>query len=109
MKNLTLSVAIVLGFVLSMVLNMLVLERGGALVNHLLIYGFTGHFSLNGTLALLAGGVGICGVWGGYVAGTLLPSTAVVQRHLAMASLCLFGTASWVLLMMLFLPVVKFR
>ncbi|MEO6292946.1 MAG: hypothetical protein ABIO88_10055 [Burkholderiaceae bacterium] len=108
MKNLIQSAMVAVVFVVSVVLNMLVLERIGSLVNYMFLYGLSGRFSVNGGLTLFAGCIGIGGFLSARALHSSLPPTAIVIRHLNAVSMYMNGIALFSMLTMVVLPIVQF-
>lgn len=109
MKKLIQPTGIFVVFVLSIILNMLTLERGGALFNYTLIYGISdGRFSLNSHISIFAGFLGFFGIISALFLYRTTPSTLTIRKQIALVSIYINGISLIVLLVMTALPAVHF-
>lgn len=99
----------VLLFVVSLMLNMLVLERGGALLSYATIYGASGLFTLNRNLVLLSGSVGAFGLLSAFALHRTMLVEQKVRKHLAIVSMYMNGITLLVLLAIVVFPSVHLR
>jgi hypothetical protein len=108
MKNFFQLAVVITVFLLSVILNILVLERGGSFVNYVLLYGASGRFSLNKGMTLLAMFIGVGAFLSAFKLHHLMHSMCVVGRHLTLVSMYMNGIALVAIIMMAIFPTVHF-
>ena len=96
-------------FTTSLILNMSVLERGGAFLNYVRLFGTSGNFLINGGITLFAGVVGLFGLISAFFIYRLTLSTFVIRRHLIIVSSYLNAITLATLIVMAVSPTVGFQ
>jgi hypothetical protein len=93
-------------FLVSIFLNLFVMERAGSFANYFLLYGFDGRFTLNAKLTAFALCCGLAGLIFSVIAQKKMSIMANMGRHMLIVSVYMNAISVFMVALMALFPTV---